>query len=82
MSKKITWICDECGNKATNFVIPAGWLEASFYANEKFYRYCFCSYSCLVNWAEKRRSHYGNRFADNNKEAIERVCYSPSSGQY
>ena len=70
MGKRITWICDTCKKETENFVIPHGWIEASFFNNDKFYRYCFCSYSCLAKWSEKREAYYSNKYSVEVKHEI------------
>ena len=71
--KKVTWECDslDCDKRAEGYVIPYGWLECSFY-NGRWYRYCFCSYSHLSMWCEKRDLHYQDRFLDEGVLANER----------
>ena len=59
--KVVYWRCDceNCNKQAEGYVIPQGWLEASFYDKryQKFRRYCFCGYTHLAEWAEARKNH-------------------------
>lgn len=60
--KRIIWGCDTCRKETDGYVIPVGWLEASFQSNGKWYRYCFCGYRCLTEWSERHKEHYQNTF--------------------
>ena len=54
--KRITWGCDTCGVEANGTMPPLGWVEASFFDHkaDKYRRFCFCSYACLVRWAQSK----------------------------
>ncbi len=65
--KRITWGCDSCGKEADGAMPPFGWVEASFFDNkaDKYRRYCFSSYRCLIDWATKQDEYYGAKLTDN-----------------
>lgn len=65
--KRVFFGCDTCKKEKEGSplgILPAGYLEVSFY-NQRWYRYCFCSYTCLTKWAEERETYYGKRYAEN-----------------
>lgn len=67
MSKKVIWNCDntECSQQEQAWELPKGWLSLVFNSAGREYRYCFCSYHCLIEWAIRREKYYGAKLADN-----------------
>ena len=67
MSKKVLWNCDNayCNRQEQAWELPTGWLSLVFTNAGREYRYCFCSYRCLIDWATKQDEYYRAKLADN-----------------
>ena len=67
MSKKVLWNCDTagCSHQKQAGELPTGWLSLVFVNSGKEYRYCFCSYHCLIGWATKQDEYYRAKSTDN-----------------
>ena len=67
--------CDKCSKEETRLGLPPGWLEVKFFnpKSQRDYFYHACCYSCLVQWAEARKSYYGNKYAENEGHTVEEV---------
>ncbi|MFC1910046.1 hypothetical protein ACFLXC_01985 [Chloroflexota bacterium] len=73
MSKKVVWHCDntDCNAQEQAWELPAEWLSLVFINIGKEYRYCFCTYRCLIDWAVKRDEHYKANLANNRLAQIQ-----------
>jgi len=60
VSKNVLWNCDStvCKSQEQAWELPLRWLSLVFINSNKEYRYCFCSYKCLIDWANKQAKYY------------------------